>query len=96
MGDLASLALRQFAAHRGLRPSVTDVCLWSAYTSTLARRTLDYALLRPLLQRIRKSGIDSGDQFYQVPPLHFNSENDFLLVGMKPMERLSYFFSWTR
>ena len=67
MGDPALLALRQFAAHRGLRASVTDVCLWSAYTSTLLRRTLDYALLHPLLQRIHKSGIDSGHPNSQVP-----------------------------
>jgi len=66
MNDLASLSLRQFAAHRGLRASVTDVCLWSTYTSTLMRRTLDYALLRSLLQRIRKSGIDSVDQLNQL------------------------------
>jgi len=61
MPETAVVALRQFAAHRSLRPPVTDVCLWSAYTMTLSRRTLDFCLLYGLLQRIRKA--IHSDQF---------------------------------
>lgn len=55
LSETASLLLRQFAAHRGLRSAVTDVCLWSVYSAVLHRRTLDFNLVLSLLQRLRKA-----------------------------------------
>lgn len=53
--DPASVLLRQFAAHRGLRQAVTDACSWSVYATALHKRNLDFSMLLSLLQRLRKA-----------------------------------------
>lgn len=53
--DWATVMLAQFAAHRGLRQSVTDACTWSVYSSAFHKRTLDCTVLLALLQRLRKA-----------------------------------------
>lgn len=56
--DTAAALLRQFAAHRGLRQSVVDDCMWSVYASVLPKRPLDFVLLLNVLQRLRKAITD--------------------------------------
>ncbi len=59
LGPSASIILRQFAAHRGLRPAVTDVCLWTAYVTVMQRRTLDFSVMHDLLLRLDSAFNDS-------------------------------------
>lgn len=54
-GQLPNYLFSQFAAHRGLRQSVTDVCSWSVYSTALHKRILDFTLLFTLFQRLRKA-----------------------------------------
>ena len=59
MKESANMILRQFAAHRGLRPAETDVCLWSIYGYVIQRRMLDFSLVYSLLMRLDKA-MDHG------------------------------------
>ena len=43
------MILRQFAAHRSLPSSLTDICLWSVYSHVLSKRSLDTVLLLGIL-----------------------------------------------
>jgi len=56
--------LRQLAAQRGLSPAAVDVASWSAYTSFLGRRTLDFDALRRLLKRL--DGVEMSDELAGV------------------------------
>ncbi len=53
--ESAAVMLQQFAAHRGLRQAVTDACSWSVYATALHKRTLDFAMVLQLVQRLRKA-----------------------------------------
>lgn len=53
--ESVAITLRQFAAHRGLRPAVTDACSWSVYATALHKRTLDFTLLLGIIQRLKKA-----------------------------------------
>ena len=53
--ESATVMLRQFAAHRGLRLAVTDACCWSVYATALHKRTLDFSIVLGLVQRLRKA-----------------------------------------
>lgn len=54
-GLLPEYLLRQFATKSGLNQSVADVCSWSVYSSALHKRILDFTVLLPLIQRLRKA-----------------------------------------
>ena len=52
--ESAAVMLRQLAAHRGLRPAITDICLWSVYSAACHKRVLDFQLVLGLIQRIKR------------------------------------------
>ena len=54
--ETAKLLMGQLAAHRGLRSVAVDVCTWSVLGGqTLNKKTLDFAILVSIINRIRKA-----------------------------------------
>lgn len=53
--DWANVILGQFAVHRGLSQALTDICSWTAYSTVLQHRTLDFTILLDLIQKIHQA-----------------------------------------
>lgn len=75
--EAADSLLRQFAAHRGLKQSVVDDCVWSVYATALPKRTLDFVLLLNLIQRLRKAMSDDKLNEEELVAIFWSAAENF-------------------
>jgi BAI1-associated protein 3 len=86
--DSAAVMLRQFAAHRGLRPSVTDACCWSVYSTALHKRTLDLVVMLNLVQRLRKAINDGKLPEEELVNVFWTAADSFVVAALSSIRHL--------
>uniref|UniRef100_A0A0N8EGD3 Unc-13 D n=1 Tax=Daphnia magna TaxID=35525 RepID=A0A0N8EGD3_9CRUS len=86
--DSAALMLRQFAAHRGLRQSVTDACLWSVYSTAFHKRTLDLSVMLGLVQRLRKAINDGKLPEEELVNVFWTAAESFSVAALSAIRHL--------
>lgn len=86
--DSAAVILRRFANHRGLRPSVTDVCCWSVYATTLPKRTLDFVEMLNLFRRLRMAITDGKLPEEELINIFWMASDSFVVVALSSLRHL--------
>lgn len=87
-GELPDYLLQEFAAHRGLRQPVTDVCSWSVFSTLLHKRTLDFTMLLSLIQRLRRAIVDGKLTENDLLDVFWTATDSFVETALSAIHHL--------